>query len=334
MAKAAGVSAATVDRALHHRGGVSPSALSKISEAVQKLGFGERTDQLIQQTRPKLALRFILPSGGGGFIQNLKQELKYSCAQVADAEVSVAFREVEMSPRFIINQLEQAQYDGVDALGLFGVDTISVRDAVDRIFSRGTPVVTIVSDVPAAHRTTFVGIDNAAAGRTAARLMGKFIKQTYAEVAVIAGAMEIRDHMERFFAFRDLISHDYRNITILPVFETNSLDRYNLECVQKLLNNSDLAGIYLVTGGLSGVLAALRERGARAKPTLIAHDITTVSRRGLISGEIDAIINQDARTIAKTVVSNLLAKLIPGRALDSTAKACIEIDIYLAENLP
>jgi len=272
VADHAGLSTATVDRAVNGRGSVSRAALMRINDAVQELGFGENIAQLNHQMRPTINLSFIIPRGGGGFIHNMKSALRSAAEQVRDVDVRVDFHEIIMEPKVIVEHLDQIRPNGDNALGLFAMDTVEVRDAIDRAIAAGTPVVTMVSDVPAAHRTTFIGIDNNAAGRAAGRLMGKFLNGTSGKVAVITGSMQVRDHSERFFAFRDVLSRDFRNITVLPVCETRSLDRFNLECVNDLFeNHQDLVGLYLVTGGVGGVLAGLREHPNRLRPIFIAH---------------------------------------------------------------
>ena len=58
------------------------------------------------------------------------------------------------------------RFDGVAVVAL---DHQSVRAAIDDLVAGGTFVVTLVSDVPGSRRHHYVGIDNVAAGRTAAR---------------------------------------------------------------------------------------------------------------------------------------------------------------------
>jgi LacI family transcriptional regulator len=50
-----------------------------------------------------------------------------------------------------------------------------VREAVDELAEQGVPVVTLISDLSASRRVACVGLDNRAAGRTAAVLIGRFL---------------------------------------------------------------------------------------------------------------------------------------------------------------
>ncbi len=285
--------------------------------------------------RPKVTLRFIIPKGGGGFSRSLKNAIQTEADRIEDFEINLEFREISMLPKTIVLALECARRDDVDAIGMFATDTDDVRDAIDQCVEGGQPVVTIVSDVPAAYRTAFAGIDNSAAGRTAGRLMGKFLRGRSGKVAVMVGSMNIRDHWERYFGFRNVLLGDFKDLAVLPVIETNSLDRYNQEAVRDVMEkNKDLVGLYLVTGGVTGTLSGLREATPANRPVFITHDLSPVTRRGLISGEIDAIINQNASQIAQTSFSYLLTELNPSRPLGDAAKASVGVDIYVADNLP
>ncbi|WP_163317271.1 substrate-binding domain-containing protein, partial [Enterobacter hormaechei] len=76
-----------------------------------------------------------------------------------------------------------------------------------------------VSDVPNSRRAHFVGIDNYAAGRTAASLIGRFVGPRKSKVGMIAGSLALRDHVERQFGFEQVISREYANLEVLPVRE-------------------------------------------------------------------------------------------------------------------
>ena len=83
--------------------------------------------------------------------------------------------------------------------------------------AQGVAVVTLVSDVPGSERAHFVGIDNSAAGRTAATLMGRYLRGRKGSVGVIAGSLSLRDHAERHFGFMQVMQQEYAALRLLPV---------------------------------------------------------------------------------------------------------------------
>ena len=97
-------------------------------------------------------------------------------------------------------------YHGVATIAL---DHPRVRAAIDDLAARGVAVVTLVSDAPSSRRLHYVGIDNPAAGRTAATLMGRFLRGRKGAVGVIAGSLALRDHAERQFGFHQILSGEY-----------------------------------------------------------------------------------------------------------------------------
>ena len=103
---------------------------------------------------------------------------------------------------------------------MVATDSPDVRAAVDRLVRERIPVVTLVSDLTGSQRHHFAGIDNIAAGRTAASLMGRFLAgRERATVAVLAGSMLVRDHRERLEGFRKRHGRDFADLAILPVIE-------------------------------------------------------------------------------------------------------------------
>ena len=97
----------------------------------------------------------------------------------------------------------------ITASPTIALDHPRVRAAIDDLAARDVAVVTLVSDAPSSRRLHYVGIDNPAAGRTAATLMGRFLSGRKGAVGVIAGSLALRDHAERQFGFHQILSSEY-----------------------------------------------------------------------------------------------------------------------------
>ena len=57
-------------------------------------------------------------------------------------------------------------------------DEPEIVDAIGRLHDAGIPVVTLVTDIPLSQRVAYVGIDNRAAGATAAYLIDQWLTAT------------------------------------------------------------------------------------------------------------------------------------------------------------
>jgi LacI family transcriptional regulator len=221
-------------------------------------------------------------------------------------------------------------YHGVAVVAL---DHPRVRAAIDALVARGTFVVTLVSDAPSARRLHYVGIDNPAAGRTAATLMGRFLAGRKGSVAVIAGSLSLRDHAERQFGFHQILTSEHPNLLALPVHEgRDDSERTRVLTAELLAQHSDLLGIYSCGAGNRGIAEALEASGRAHDIVWIAHEVTPHTRRFLLRGTIDAIINQDggheARSAARILLAHCMSEPI------SPDQERIRIDIFLRDNLP
>ncbi len=72
----------------------------------------------------------------------------------------------------VIATLGRIARTGSHGVILKAPDMPEVGDAVARLTAAGIPVVTLVTDLPSSARVAYVGIDNRAAGATAAYLIG------------------------------------------------------------------------------------------------------------------------------------------------------------------
>jgi ABC-type sugar transport system substrate-binding protein len=76
-------------------------------------------------------------------------------------------------------------------------DTSEMNEAVARLTGRGIPVVTLVTDLPRSPRTAYIGIDNRAAGATAAYLLTQWLGRRPGAVLVTLSRSFFRGEEER-----------------------------------------------------------------------------------------------------------------------------------------
>lgn len=333
VARQAGVSVATVDRVLNGRAAVRAQTIERVESAIRLLNY--QPDRLAARLARGKEYRFcfVLPQGNNSFMIGLGEEVRAAAERMKGEKVLIDMRLSDVfDAEALARDLDRIgdMYDGVAVVAL---DHPRVKEAINSLSDRGVMVVTLVSDVPASKRTHYAGIDNAAAGRTAATLMGRFLGERSGKVGLIAGSLSLRDHIERQFGFEQVMMHEYPKLTILPVREARD-DWQKVEVVttQLLKEHPDLVGMYNVGAGTRGIIAALESSGRQKSVVYIAHELSEQSRRALIDGTIDAIINQDAGHEVRSAIRVLLAKADKSPLVEAMER--IRVDIFVRDNLP
>jgi len=82
----------------------------------------------------------------------------------------------------------------------------------------------------------------------------------------------------------------------------------------------------------TGIAAALEAAGRERDVIFIGHDLTDHTRRFLVRGVMDAVINQDAGHEARSAARVLLAHCTGEPILPEQER--IRIDIFLRDNIP
>lgn len=333
VARAAGVSLATVDRVLHGRAGVRARTVEHVRAVVERLGY--RPDpaaaRLARKSRTRMV--FLLPSGTNTFVDMLDKQVHAVLPWLTEQRATAVVQRADVfSPEALARHLAGLR-GRCDAVVVMGVDHPLVRAAIDDLVAHDTVVVTLVSDVPGSRRTRFVGIDNVTAGRTAASLLGRFVGSRTGSVGIVMGSRALRDHAERLFGFEQVMGTEYAHLTVLPPIEGHDLSDRTEPAVTKLLQReAALVGLYSIGAGNRGIQAALERSGRAADVVWICHELTPHARKALLSGVADAVINQDAGHEVRSACRLVLAALSGERVVPDQER--IRLDIFLRDNMP
>ncbi len=332
VAERAGVSVATVDRVLNARASVRPLNAKRVEAAIRALNY--HPDRLAARLARGSEYRFcfVLPKGDNIFMQTLEREIGSHASHLVAERVAA---DILYTDVFDAGQLSASldRIEGYDGVAVVALDHPLVREAINSLAARGTEVVTLVSDVPGSARAHFVGIDNSAAGRTAATLMGRYLDGRKGKVGVIAGSLALRDHAERHFGFAQVIGQEYKGLTLLPLREgRDNAGRTSLAATQLLDEHPDLVGLYNAGAGTEGLVEVLRTRNGAEKAVVIAHELSELSRSALLDGTIDVVIAQDPGHEIRSAMRVLMARC--DRQPFIAAQERISIDIFVRDNLP
>lgn len=150
---------------------------------------------------------------------------------------------------------------------------------------------------------------------------------------MIAGSLSYRGHEEREMGFRHILREEFPELEIVGLREGHDDDAQTYSAAREILQqHPDLLGIYNIGAGTSGIGEAIEEAGRGGEITFVSHELMRVTRRFLISGVLDAVINQNARHEVINCV-RMLANHHAGRDLTTNIEP-VRIEIFLRENLP
>ncbi len=334
VARAAGVSLATVDRVLNRRPGVRSQTISKVEAAALAVNYSRDVAAANLARRREYPMLFIVPSGSNSFMRGLEREIRRGASQFAAERIHIDVVTVPaMDADALTRAIDRIDPAVHDALAFVAVDAPQVRAAINRLSKRGVPAVTLVSDLPASSRVHYCGVDNVRAGRTAAGLLGRFVSPPGTQIAILSGSLRLNDHAERKSGFEAVMTAEFPHLDVLPAMQGNDDSDLTETIVTQLLSERpELAGLYNLGAGNRGVIRALRKSGRAGMVKVIAHELTDHAREALETGLFEAVINQDAGRQVRSAVRVLKAQLDERPVIADQER--IRIDIFLRDNMP
>ena len=333
VAREAGVSTATVDRVLHGRSGVKSRTAERVAAVVRRLDYRPDPAATRLARARHRSICFVLPGGGHSFVTMLAGEVRNLGHWLSEQRASAHIENVDSFAPEVVARCLAGLHGRHDAVVVMALDHPQVRAAIDDLVASGTLVVTLVSDVPSSRRSHYVGIDNVAAGRTAASLLGRFVGEREARVGIVLGSHALRDHAERLFGFQQVMAAEFPALKLLAPLEGHDDPVQTQPLVTRLLKRErELAAIYTIGAGNRGIDAALRASGRADGLVWVCHELTAHTRRALLDGVADAVINQDAGHEIRSAVRLALARLGGERVV--AAQERIRIDVFVKDNLP
>lgn len=329
VAEAARASTATVDRVLNNRPGVRDATRRRVLEAAAVMGYAHVSAHMA-------GLDVLLPTRPAIFMAQLAALL-----QKAGAELTTATGEA-MGLR--IHQIDYDQPDQVarflrrirletSGIGIVMLDHLLIREALKEAIDHDVPVVTLLTDISSLPHQGFIGIDNRQAGRLAGYLIGRLAhREGGGDVAVFTGSPGYRGHEEREMGFRHIMRTEFPALRVLPTLETcEDPETAHRVMADVLRTHPELRAVYAVGAGSEGIAQALDEHEGVSRPVFVAHELSAATRPFVVSGIIDAVIDENPPALADRAVRRLI-----GAARHQMLGVCPAQDVRLItrENIP
>ncbi|ANS42855.1 LacI family DNA-binding transcriptional regulator [Serratia inhibens] len=303
IAAQAGVSKATVDRALHQRGKVHQQTLRRIEQALQDLESQHHNSLASGRTLP-IDVVMHTPER---FSRLVTEALCSQLGSFAPFRIQLRFHIFEQANTDeLLQVLERCRNQGSYGVILKVSDEQLLNDSVGLLQQQGIPVVTIVTDLPQSRRIGYIGMDNRAAGRTAAYLLARWLPQQPQCVAVVIGSQGFRGEEERESGFRQWLRERAAHLSVVDISGGMGVHAPTLQRVtETLLRYPDIHAVYSVGGGNSAIVEAF-SRQQRRLAVFIGHDLDHENRQLLAQERIDAVIDHDLQRDARSAFQTIL----------------------------
>jgi LacI family transcriptional regulator len=295
IAVQAGLSEATVDRVLNDRNGVRASTAQQVHRAVAEL---ERQQTQIQLGGRTFVLDVVMQAPDR-FSTAVRSALEQALPMLRPAVVRARFDLRESGPVEdlvrVLDRIATRRSDTVSGVLVKVPDRPEVAEAVDRLEAKGIPVVTLVTDLPGSRRTAYVGVDNRAAGATAAYLVRHWLGRDEGRVLVTLSRGFFRGEEEREMGFRTHMRASVPHRPVVEITETDGLDSTMRSQVRRVLRrHADIRAVYSIGGGNQATADVFAELGRECQ-VFVAHDLDEDNVRLLKAGQISAVLHHDLR---------------------------------------
>lgn len=307
VALQAGVSVATVDRVVKARGGVRSSTVRRVRQALDELS---RQSEQVGLAGRKFMIDVVMVAPRR-FTDETRAALEIELPSLHPAVLRSRFHLHEtVETDHLVDLLDRIAKNGSHGVILKAPDVPAVAAAVGRLAAAGIPVVTLISDISGAPRISYVGMDNRAAGETAAYVIGQWlgsaVGQQRHKVLVTLSSNRFRGEEEREIGFRCVVRERYQYLDIVDVSEGQGDDHATGALVSRALSeHPDIAAVYSIGGGNNAIVKAFQQIGARYR-VFVGHDLDADNIRLLKAGHIHAVLYHDLRQDMRRACQDIL----------------------------
>jgi LacI family transcriptional regulator len=306
LAQEANVGTATVERVLNARGNVSLETAERVAIAARKLGYDRR---LPERYRGIIRIEAIMMRPDTPFFARLNQAFARIAASLDTSIVVHRTFLDELDPRRLARHIAGPPFRR-SGLIIAAPDHPEVKASLREARAAGAKIVHIVSRIGNEH-DIFVGIDNYAAGRSAAYYMTNMLTNRSGSFLALchSGAYEV--HRERVRGFSDYLAErgNPAHRFALVMFGQDDVLRSAELFEDALSEGRDVIGVYNAGGAESGVASVLERHKSGRSIMWIGHELTENSRRWLQTGLMHIVIDQAPEIQARRAIDLVLKRI-------------------------
>jgi LacI family transcriptional regulator len=211
-------------------------------------------------------------------------------------------------------------------------DHPDVAAAARRLRDRGIPVVTLVTDVHDSGRVAYVGLDNAAAGATAAYLVQQWLGDRDGDVLLTLSRSVFLGERERAEAFTAALAELAPGRRVVTVAESDGLDETMSALVGAALKaHPGISAVYSVGGGNRATVTVFAREGRPCR-VFVGHDLDRDNLDLLREGSLHAVLHHDLHADMRRAMRQVMRHhlLLPGAPTSVPAN----VEVVTPHNVP
>lgn len=275
IARLAGVSIGTVDRALHGRSGIRQGTRQRILDIAKSLRYKPDLAARALSTRRKATrIAICIPREIHFYFDQLRNGLLNEARRFESLGVQPLYHPTE---RLGVGEAdavaEVIRVGDVQALIIAPGDPGMLNSAIDEAETKGIRVICVDTDAPESARSCVVCVDAKVSGMLAGELLGRFLSPG-SRVAVMTGMLQVDDHRQKVNGFCEAFPQNCEGGNIAAVLEDHEDENEAfVKSFSLLKENANLAGIYVSTGDCLPVCRAIKALGLEGKVKLLATEL-------------------------------------------------------------
>lgn len=317
LANMAGVSRATVDRALNERGRVNQKTKDRICQLAKTMGYEPDLAAKTLASKNKIfRIGCILNSRGNTFFNDVEKGIQAAIDELNGFNIEVTTRSPEhlnaSCQLTVINDLYQK---GIQALIITPLNVPEIADRLNALIAEGIAVIALTADILGVNYLSYVGCNHLKSGQITANIAG-LIAPPGAKILFVLGSKSLLGHSQRLEGFLQVLNESYPDMQVLDIIENQDDDFISYNLVHNYIADhpaTDL--IVFAAGGSTGGIRAIQDSSCHCR--IICFDLTSHNRHYLEEGLISCVLCQEPYTQGYQALKLLSGYLLLGKSPDT-----------------
>ena len=292
IAKMAGLSVGTVDRALNNRGRISQEAKARIESIAAKLNYRKnKVAKSLADRKLSLKIAVVLHNQSNEFFNDVLRGIDQARTEIADFGISIeVYRCKLFTPKDQLHLIDKALADGAKAIVIVPINHPSIIKRLHRLNEENIPFILLSSVLEGVTCFSAVRCDYTRSGWMAGKLL-RLISGGECNALAFFPSFSMLGHWQRMEGFRTYLEKYCPNITLEKIIELPNDSFNSYQTVKEELaahphvTHIVYNGIF-TEAGIKGIETSGRQIHS------IFFDLSPFTKQALIEGKIDAAILQ------------------------------------------